>query len=70
MTVIESIVRGVQRLPLRDQVEVARYVHRLNSDAEKEHASILRRTHGALSQMDGEAFEQALDNARRVGKHG
>jgi len=70
MTVIESIVRGLQNLPLREQVEVARYVYRLNASAQKERDDVLRRTHGALDEADGEIFEQAMGNARRVEAHG
>lgn len=70
MTVLESIVRGVQNLPLREQVEVARYVHRLNAGAQNERSAVLQRTHGALDQADAEAFEQALSAARRVEAHG
>lgn len=70
MTVIESIVRGVQNLPLREQVEVARYVHRLSASLQQERAGVLRRTHGVLDEHDGEAFEQALDDARRLERHG
>ena len=66
MTVIETILRGVQNLPLREQVEVARYVHRLST----ERAEVLRRTHGVLSEADGQAFEQAMDDARRLQAHG
>ena len=70
MTVIETIVRGVQSLPLREQVEVARYVHRFSASAHSERAAVLERTHGALSEADGEVFEQALHDARRVEAHG
>ena len=35
MTIIETIVRGVQNLPLREQVEVARFVHRLSAGAQQ-----------------------------------
>ena len=70
MTVIETIVRGVQSLPLRGQVEVARYVHRLSASAQTERAAVLQRTHGALNEADGAAFEQALQDARRVEAHG
>ena len=70
MTVIETIVRGVQSLPLREQVEVARYVHRLSVSALSERAALLQRTHGALSEADGDAFEQAMHDARRVEAHG
>lgn len=70
MTVLESIVRGVQSLPLREQVEIARYVHRLAVGANNERDSILHRTHGALDETDGAIFEQAVAEARRVECHG
>ena len=70
MTVVESIVRGVQSLPLREQVGVARYVHRLAADKNSERASILHRTHGSLDDADGATFEQAMTDARRVETHG
>ena len=70
MTVVESIVRGVQNLPLREQVEVARYVHQLAGCVNSERAATLQRTLGALDDVDGEAFEQAMDEARRVETHG
>ena len=70
MTVIETIVRGVQTLPLREQVEVARYVHRLSASAQSERAAVLDRTHGALDAADGAAFTQAMQDARRVEAHG
>lgn len=70
MTVIETIVRGVQRLPLRQQVEVARYVHRLSASAQGERAEVLQRTHGSLDEADGQAFEEAMHNARRIETNG
>jgi hypothetical protein len=70
MTVIETILRGVQNLPLREQVEVARYVHRLSTNVLQERAEVLRRTHGVLIEADGQAFEQAMDDARRLEAHG
>ena len=70
MTVIEAIVRGVQNLPLREQVEVARYVHRLSTNVQQERAEVLRRTHSVLSEADGQAFEQAMDDARRLQANG
>ncbi|HYY28054.1 MAG TPA: hypothetical protein VE860_08935 [Chthoniobacterales bacterium] len=70
MTIIETIVRGVQNLPLREQVQVARYVHRLSTSAQQERAEVLRRTHGALDEADGQAFEQAMNDARRLEAHG
>jgi hypothetical protein len=70
MTVLETIVRAVQNLPLREQVEVARYVHGLSAKAQAERAALLRRTHGVLDEADGEAFERAMEDARRVDTHG
>ena len=70
MTVLESIIRGVESLSKREQIDVARYVHRLSTSAQKEQAETLRRTHGALNEADGEAFEQAMNDARRLQAHG
>jgi len=70
MTVIETIVRAVQNLPLHEQVEVARYVHRLSTNVQEERAAVLRRTHGVLDEADGQAFEQAMDDARRLEARG
>lgn len=70
MTVIETIVRDVQSLPLREQVEVARYVHQLSANAQQERAAVLRRTHRVLSDADGAAFEHAMDDARRLEANG
>jgi hypothetical protein len=71
MTVIESIIRGVQNLSLREQVEVARYVHRLGAaSVQQERAEVLRRTHGVIDEADGEVFEKAMNDARRIEAHG
>ena len=70
MTVIESIVRGIQGLPLRQQIEVACHVFRLNVAAQQERTEVLRRTHGRLDETDGQAFEDALTDARRIEVHG
>lgn len=66
MNVIESIVKDLQNLSTPKLVEVARYVHGLSETAQKERLSLLRQTHGGLSEKDGEAFELALHGARRV----
>jgi hypothetical protein len=70
MTVVESIVRNLRELPARQQVEVARYVHRLSEEAAKERAAVLKETHGCLDETDGAAFEEALAGARRIEAHG
>jgi hypothetical protein len=66
MSVIESILKDLQSLSTPKLVEVARYVHGLSEAAQKERLTLLRQTHGALSDEDGHAFEQALLGARRV----
>jgi hypothetical protein len=70
MTVIESIVRDLNGMPMRKLVEVARYVHRLSETAERERTEVLRETHGYLSGEDGRLFEQALANSRRIEARG
>jgi len=66
MSVIESILKDLQSLPTPTLVDVARYVHGLSEAAQKERISLLRQTHGALSEEDGQAFELALTGARRL----
>jgi hypothetical protein len=66
MSVIEAILKDLQNLPTPKLVEVARYVHGLNETAQKERLALLRQTHGALSEEEGKAFEQALHGARRL----
>lgn len=70
MTVIEAIVRDLHGMPLRKQVEVARYVHRLSETAERERAEVLRESHGYLDENEGQVFEEALANSRRIEAHG
>ncbi len=66
MSVIESILKDLQSLSTPKLVEVARYVHGLSEEAQKERLSLLHKTHGALSEEDGAAFELALAGARRL----
>ena len=66
MTVIETIMRDIQGLSLRQQVEVARYVQRLSETARHRRVAVLRQTHGSLDEADGRAFEEALTESRRV----
>ncbi len=66
MSVIESILKDLQGLPTTKLVDVARYVHGLSDAAQKERLSLLHQTHGALSEEDGQAFELALNGARRL----
>ena len=64
MTFIESILKDLQSLPTPRLVDVARYVHGLNEEAQKERLALLRQTHGVLSEEDGHAFEIALLGSR------
>ncbi len=66
MSVIESILKDLQSLPNPKLVEVARYVHGLSEEAQKERSALLRQTFGSLSEEDGEIFEQAVRDARRL----
>jgi hypothetical protein len=70
MTVIETIMRDVQSLSLREQVEVARYVQRLSESARRKRATVLRETHGSLDDADGRAFEEALAESRKMEANG
>ena len=63
---IESIVKDLKSLSTPKLVEVARYVHGLSEAAQQERLALLRQTHGALSEEDGQAFELALLGARRM----
>ena len=71
MTVIEMTMRSVQTLPVREQIKVATYAYQLSAASQQERAEMLQRTHGALDEeADGEAFEQAMNNARQIEPHG
>ena len=70
MTVIESILKGIQELTLLQQIEVARHVYRLNAAAQKERTEVLQRIHGCLDAVDSQAFEEALADSRRIETHG
>lgn len=66
VNVIESIIKDLQNLPTPKLVEVARYVHGLSQADQEARRELLRRTHGVLSDEDGQAFEMALQGARRL----
>ena len=66
VSVIESILKDLQSLPTPKLADVARYVRGLSETAQKERLVLLRQTHGALSDEDGQAFELALAGARRL----
>ena len=70
MTVIETIMRDIQSLSLRQQVEVARYVQRLSDTARRKRVAVLSQTYGSLDETDGRAFEEALIESRKVDTHG
>ena len=70
MTVVKFILRGVRNLSVSEQVKVARYVHQLNANVQQDRDEVRRLTHGLLDEADGEAFEQAMKNARRLPEHG
>ena len=70
MTILETILREVQSLPLREQVEVVRYVHRLAAKSRTERAAKLHSTHGALNFADGEVFEAAMKESRTMVRNG
>jgi hypothetical protein len=55
---------------LREQVDAACDVYRHSEAAKQERAEILRKTHGYMSQADGECFEQAVANSRRMEDRG
>lgn len=66
MSVMESIVQDLRGLSLRQLVEVARYVHRLNPAAAAQRESILRESHGYLEESDAAVFEEAIEGSRRI----
>lgn len=70
MTVIEAIMRDIQSLSLREQVQVARYVQRLSATARRKRATVLRETQGSVDDADGRAFEEALAESRKMEPHG
>lgn len=55
---------------LQEQVDAARDAFRQSEAAKQERAEILRKTHGYMSQADGECFEQAVANSRRLESRG
>jgi hypothetical protein len=66
MTVIDTIMRDIQSLSLRQQVEVARYVQRLSVTAQRKRVAVLTQTYGSLDETDGRAFEEALVESRKI----
>jgi len=70
MIMLETILREVQTLPLRQQVKAACYVHELSEIAQGERAEVLHTTRGSLDEADGKAFEEALASSRHIELHG
>ena len=70
MTLVESIVKDLEGLPAPKLVEIARYVHKVNVEAQKERQEALRESFASLSEEDARAFEEAMSNARRIEVHG
>jgi hypothetical protein len=66
VNVIESILKDLQSLPTPKLVEVARYVHGLSEADQENRQTLLRQTHGVLSEEDGQTFEAAMLGARRL----
>lgn len=56
MTLLESIMQGVQKLTLPQQVEIVSHIYRLDTAAQQERVEVLRRTHGCLDEADAKAF--------------
>ena len=70
MTVMETIMRDIQSLPLREQVQVARYVRLLSASARRKRATVLCKTYGSPDDADGRAFEEAVAESRKMEPHG
>jgi hypothetical protein len=60
MSVIDSIVRDLRELPAPKLVEVARYVHGLNSKGHERRRAALLATGGCLAGEEGEDFARAV----------
>jgi hypothetical protein len=70
MTVIEAIMRAIQSPSLREQVQVARYVQRLGATARRKRATVFRKTHDSLHDVNGRAFEEGVAESRKMEAHG
>jgi hypothetical protein len=60
MSVIESIILELHELPPAKLVEVARYVHVLNSKSHERRRAALMATAGCMPGEEGEDFERAV----------
>lgn len=70
MSVKNHVTEPLCGTPLREQVDAMRDAFRQSEAAKQERAEILRKTHGYMSQADGECFEQAVANFRRMESRG
>ena len=70
MSVKNHVTEPLCETPLREQVDAARDAYRQSETAKEKRAEILRKTHGYMSQADGECFEQAVANSRRLESRG
>ena len=66
MGVVEAIIKDLNHLSATKLVEVAAYVHEMNSDRHAERLEILKKTRGALSDEDGKSFEKAMNASRQL----
>jgi hypothetical protein len=70
MTITETISESVRDLPLKDQVKVLHLIHGLSEGRRKSAQEAFSKTYGALSEADGEAFEEAIVTSRPLPAHG
>jgi hypothetical protein len=70
MTIIESIVRDLRGMPMRQLVDVARYVHSISETAQNERARVLQETFGYLDESEGRIFEESLADSLRIESYG
>ena len=67
MSVLESIVKDLETLPVPRLVEVAHYVSGLNPKRREERLAALRDTAGCMSGEEGATFERLVrEEADRV----
>jgi len=67
MTVMESILKDLETLPVSKLVEVAHYVSRFNPKRRGERKAALQAVGGCMPGEEGEAFEKAVkEEADRI----
>jgi hypothetical protein len=70
MSVKNHVTKPLGETPLREQVDAVCDAFRQSEAAKQKRAEIFRKTHGYMSQADGECFEQAVANSRRLERRG